>query len=105
MADAVLLRHLDQHDYGLWLLTAQVLFYLALTDLGVVALVPREVAFTTGRAAEKAAEELRQLVGETTRLVIWQMPFAAIGGAARGGSCRPNGRCSAGRWPSSCWRS
>ena len=77
-----LLRHLDQHDYGLWLLTAQVLFYLALTDLGVVALVPREVAFTTGRAAETAADELRHLVGETTRLVIWQMPFAAIAGAA-----------------------
>ena len=77
-----LLRHLDQHDYGLWLLTAQVLFYLALTDLGVVALVPREVAFTTGRAAETAADDLRHLVGETTRLVIWQMPFAAIAGVA-----------------------
>ena len=47
-----LLRHLDQHDYGLWLLTVQMLFYLALSDMGVVALLPREVAFTTGRAGE-----------------------------------------------------
>jgi O-antigen/teichoic acid export membrane protein len=76
-----LLRHLDQHDYGLWLLAAQVLFYLALIDLGVVALVPREVAFTTGRATGTADDDLRHFIGATTRLVIWQMPFAALAGA------------------------
>ena len=37
VAHAVLLRHLGSHDYGLWLLGAQVLVYLALMDLGVVA--------------------------------------------------------------------
>jgi O-antigen/teichoic acid export membrane protein len=77
-----LLHRLDQRDYGLWLMTAQVLFYLALTDMGVVALLPREVAFTTGRACETLAHDLRRLIGETTRLVVWQMPFVAIAGSA-----------------------
>ena len=72
-----LLRHLDQHDYGLWLLTTQILFYLGLTDVGIVALLPREIAFTTGRAGVTLADDLRQLVGETTRLVLWQLPFVA----------------------------
>ncbi len=77
-----LLRNLEQHDYGLWLLTAQILFYLALTDVGIVALLPREVAFKTGRAGETLADDLRHLVGETTTLVFWQVPFVAIAGFA-----------------------
>ena len=77
-----LLRNLEQHDYGLWLLTAQILFYLALTDVGIVALLPREVAFKTGRAGETLADDLRHLVGETTRLVFWQVPFVALVGLA-----------------------
>ena len=43
-----LLRHLGSHDYGLWLLGAQVLVYLALMDLGIVQLVPRDVAIAAG---------------------------------------------------------
>ena len=75
-----LLRHLDQHNYGLWLLTAQTLFYLGLTDLGIVALLPREVAFVAGRPKATLALEVRSLVGETARLVFWQLPLAAIVG-------------------------
>src|SRR5262245_53331942 len=45
-----LLRHLGSHDYGLWLLGAQVLVYLALMDVGIVQLVPRDVAVAAGRA-------------------------------------------------------
>ncbi|HEY6361441.1 MAG TPA: oligosaccharide flippase family protein [Vicinamibacterales bacterium] len=77
-----LLRNLDQHDYGLWLLTAQILFYLALTDVGIVALLPREVAFTTGRAGDTLTADLQRLVGETTRLVLWQLPMTATVGFA-----------------------
>ena len=73
-----LLRHLDQHDYGLWLVCAQMLFYLSLTDVGVVALLPREVAFTTGRGGATTHDDLRQLVGATTRLVFWQLPIVAV---------------------------
>jgi len=73
-----LLRHLGDHEYGLWLLGAQVLVYLALMDLGVVALLPREVAYATGRAGGDRSHELPQLVGETARLVLWQTPAVAL---------------------------
>jgi O-antigen/teichoic acid export membrane protein len=75
-----LLRHLGEHEYGLWLLGAQVLLYLGLMDLGVVALLPREVAYTTGRAGDDRSSELRELVGETARLVLWQTPAVALAG-------------------------
>jgi O-antigen/teichoic acid export membrane protein len=75
-----LLRHLDQHDFGLWLLTAQILFYLGLADVGLVARLPREVALTTGRGGPDVGGALQRLLGETTRLVCWQMPFVAIAG-------------------------
>ncbi|MBI4519857.1 MAG: oligosaccharide flippase family protein [Gemmatimonadetes bacterium] len=77
-----LLRHLGQHDYGLWLLAAQVLLYLGLMDLGVVALLPREVAYTAGAAGSGRPADLPALVGRVTRLVLWQTPAALMAGLA-----------------------
>ena len=78
-----LLRHLGSHDYGLWLLGAQVLVYLALMDLGVVQLVPRDVAIAAGRANGDSSE-LQAIVGQTARLVLWQVPpVALVGGLDR----------------------
>jgi O-antigen/teichoic acid export membrane protein len=86
-----LLRRLGSHDYGLWLLGTQVLTYLALMDLGVVALIPREVAAAGGRpdvrrgrleaAHDNEPSELQALVGQTARLVLWQLPAVAVAGA------------------------
>src|SRR6266852_7135418 len=45
-----LLRYLGQHDYGLWAVGMQVLGYLLLLDMGVVALLPRETGNATGAA-------------------------------------------------------
>ena len=76
---AFLLGRLGQEDYGLWLVGTRILGYLALLDLGVVALLPRETAFATGRAGgESAAHDLPEIVGRTTRLVLWQMPLIAL---------------------------
>ncbi|HEY9466641.1 MAG TPA: oligosaccharide flippase family protein [Vicinamibacterales bacterium] len=75
-----LLRQLGAHDYGLWLLGGQVLVYLALLDLGVVALVPREIAGAVG-AADDVHGKQRRLIGETVRLICWQMPFVVLAGA------------------------
>lgn len=72
-----LLRQLGSHDYGLWLLGAQVLVYLALMDLGIVQLLPREVAIAVGRAKDDPSE-LQALIGQTGRLVLWQMPPVAV---------------------------
>src|ERR671938_1880164 len=71
-----LLTRIGQHDYGLWLVGTQLMFYLALMDLGIVALLPRETAFATGRAGGVVeSAELPLLVGQTVRLVLWQMPL------------------------------
>ncbi|MCZ6915994.1 MAG: oligosaccharide flippase family protein [Gemmatimonadetes bacterium] len=78
---AFLLTRLGEHEYGLWLLVAQLLGYLALLDLGVVALLPRETAYATGRAGGvAAATDLPAIVGRTARLVLWQTPIVALAG-------------------------
>jgi O-antigen/teichoic acid export membrane protein len=74
-----LLRHIGQHDYGLWMVGTQLMFYLALLDLGVVALLPRETAFATGRVRKiEESADLPLLVGQTVRLIVWQMPLVAL---------------------------
>lgn len=78
-----LLARTGQHDYGLWLVGTQVLAYLMLMDFGIVALLPRETAFATGRArGEDARGELSLLVGQTWRLVLWQTPLVAVAAVA-----------------------
>ena len=76
-----LLHRLGSHDYGLWLLGTQVVFYLGLMDLGVVALVPREVASASGLPADDRNLAIEALVGQTARLVLWQLPVVALVGA------------------------
>jgi O-antigen/teichoic acid export membrane protein len=78
-----LLRHIGQRDYGLWLVGTQLMFYLALMDLGVVALLPRETALATGRAARSEensdeSAEVARVVGHSARIVLWQMPFVML---------------------------
>ncbi len=77
-----LLHRIGQHDYGLWLVGTQMMFYLGLLDFGVVALLPRETAFATGRARSvEEATDLPIIVGQTVRMVIWQMPLVALAAA------------------------
>jgi len=74
-----LLHRIGQIDFGLWLVGTQLMFYLGLLDLGVVALLPRETAFATGRANSiKEASDLPLIIGHTVRLIIWQMPLVAL---------------------------
>ena len=72
-----LLSRLGGHDYGLWLSGAQVLAYLALTDVGIVALVPRELAFAVGQGHGEDSPEVRALVGRTLGVICWQAPVVA----------------------------
>ena len=74
-----LLRQLGATDYGLWLLALQTMTYLGLLDLGVVALLPRETAFTVGRAENGLPmQELSGLVGRTLAVVLCQLPIVAV---------------------------
>jgi O-antigen/teichoic acid export membrane protein len=78
-----LLQRIGHHDYGLWLVGIQILFYLGLMDFGVVALLPRETAYATGRIGTGGQrEQLPVLIGQTARLVLWQMPVVVVGALA-----------------------
>ena len=77
-----LLARLGATTYGLWLVGTQVIAYLLLMDLGVVALLPRETAYVTGRTGRSDAPELRNLVERT-------MTLAFAGGAHRGAAASP----------------
>lgn len=75
-----LLHRIGQHSYGLWLVGTQMMFYLALLDLGIIALLPRETAFATGRAnSVEESTELPLIFGHTVRIMLWQMPLVALG--------------------------
>jgi O-antigen/teichoic acid export membrane protein len=77
-----LLGHLGSREYGLWLVGAQVLMYLGLLDLGVVALVPRDVAVVAGQTSEgDRAEALQALIARTVPFVFAQVPLVAVAGA------------------------
>ncbi|HEX9728934.1 MAG TPA: oligosaccharide flippase family protein [Gemmatimonadales bacterium] len=75
-----LLHRLGESDYGLWLIVAQVLAYLLLMDIGVVALLPREIAYATGRAGSgtESHAQLRAIGTRTMAIVMWQVPVVAV---------------------------
>lgn len=73
-----LLRRLGQQQLGLWLLAGQVLGYLALTDLGVIAILPREVAFASGRTDGSAPTVIASLIAQVRRIVRWQVLGLAL---------------------------
>ncbi len=78
-----LLRRLGQQEFGLWLVGAQALTYLALMDLGVIGLLPRATAYATGRAGSvDKATDLPVIIGLTARLVLWQTPLVLLIGTA-----------------------
>ncbi|HXV85408.1 MAG TPA: oligosaccharide flippase family protein [Gemmatimonadales bacterium] len=79
---AFLLGRLGRDEYGLWLVATRLLGYLMLLDLGVVALLPRDLAFATGKAGGVArAESLADVVARTAAVVAWQLPVVALAAA------------------------
>ena len=74
-----LLHRIGQHDLGLWLLANQILGYLLLLDFGVVAMLPRETAYATGRTLQGGdASDLARTIGRFRRIVRWQVPVAGL---------------------------
>jgi O-antigen/teichoic acid export membrane protein len=72
------LGHLGQGTYGLWLVGTQIIAYLLLMDLGVVALLPRETAYVTGRTGRQDDPALRQLVQRALTLAVLQTPVVLV---------------------------
>jgi O-antigen/teichoic acid export membrane protein len=74
-----LLHHLGQHDYGLWLVGLQSLTYLSLLDLGVIGLLPREVAKASGLVHTGSPPSiLRRLIEDNAVVALWQTPLLAV---------------------------
>jgi O-antigen/teichoic acid export membrane protein len=71
-----LLRNLGQHDLGLWLVVTQVLGYLALVDLGILAILPREVALASSRPESRPG--ITRLVAQVRTIVHWQVAALAV---------------------------
>lgn len=77
------LGHLGQSTFGLWLVGTQIIAYLLLMDFGIVALLPRETAYVTGRTGRQGGPELQALVERALTLAVTQMPLVmAAAGAA-----------------------
>jgi O-antigen/teichoic acid export membrane protein len=72
------LRHLGGSTYGLWLVGTQIVAYLLLMDLGVVALLPRETAYVTGRTGRQDTPELQHVIEKALTLAAAQTPFVAV---------------------------
>jgi O-antigen/teichoic acid export membrane protein len=74
-----LLRHLGQHDFGLWAVGTQIMGYLLLLDMGVFALLPRETGNATGLAQGRPeAAQLSLLTAKVMRIVLVQFPVVAL---------------------------
>lgn len=71
-----LLSRLGAQDYGLWLIVAQVLGLLGLLDLGVTAILGREVAAASG--GPKPSTAVTEVVRCATWLVWLQTPVVAV---------------------------
>jgi O-antigen/teichoic acid export membrane protein len=76
----LLLVRLGSHDLGLWFVAQQVLGYLLLFDIGVVALLPREAAYATGQTGGLARSRVPEVFGRTLRIALYQTPI--VGAAA-----------------------
>lgn len=74
-----LLDRVGRHDYGLWIVGLQLIGYLQLIDLGVVAMLPREAAYASGRSTMDAASDAWGQLASSIRLIIrWQWPLAGV---------------------------
>lgn len=77
------LGRLGELDFGLWSIAVQILAYLLLLDLGIVAILPRETAYALGRAGgDPQRADLAPLIRETLRLVLLQLPLVALASLA-----------------------
>ena len=75
------LHRIGPHDYGLWVIAGQVLAYMVLLDLGVLALLPREIAVAAGKLGdpEERDAELRDLFERSVSLVLLIVPLLVAG--------------------------
>jgi O-antigen/teichoic acid export membrane protein len=72
-----LLHRIGQYDLGLWMVAGQILGYLLLMDLGVIAILPREVAYASGQGTDAQAR-IPDLVAQVHRIVRLQLAALTV---------------------------
>jgi O-antigen/teichoic acid export membrane protein len=77
-----LLRMLGVRELGLWMAGTQLLGYLALLDLGVAAILPRDIAAATGLPAAERARSLSALASSSMSAALVQTPVVLLAAAA-----------------------
>jgi hypothetical protein len=77
-----LLRMLGVRELGLWMAGTQLLGYLALLDLGVAAILPRDIAAATGLPAAERARSLSALASSSMSAALVQTPVVFLAAAA-----------------------
>jgi O-antigen/teichoic acid export membrane protein len=74
-----LVTHLGEANYGLWIAGTQIVAWLSVMDLGVVALLPREAAYARGVAAVGGDDKgVPHLIDRTLMILLWQLPIVAV---------------------------
>src|ERR1700677_4855093 len=71
-------------DNGLWVIAGQVLGYIALLDLGVVGIVPREISVIAGKGGDPEARdaELRDVFERSISLILLIVPLLIVAGTS-----------------------
>jgi O-antigen/teichoic acid export membrane protein len=73
------IRSLGPQDYGIWLISMQVLTFLLLCDFGILAVAPRDFARAHGlEQSETGSGQLRVLIGQTSKVVLVQTGMIAL---------------------------
>jgi len=73
------LHHLGQTDYGYWLIASQLLSFAMFLDLGVATILPREIAYITGRRPRPEGDgEIRDFLERVSSIVVLQLPGVVV---------------------------
>ena len=77
---AFMLHHIGREAYGSWVIVAKAMGVLALLDIGVVAIFPRDLAIAVGESrTQERLDPIHAIVGRTARVVALQTPIVAMG--------------------------
>ena len=73
-----LVSRLGETNYGLWAVGGQIILWISILDLGIVATLPRETAYAVGSRARGGVSDLPRLIDRTAGVVLWQLPAVVV---------------------------
>ncbi len=75
-----ILFHFGAERYGVWLVLMQLFILLEILDFGVLALVPREIAYLNGKHEDpdEKRQAFHDYLNKVRRLTLYQLPLIAL---------------------------